>query len=99
MNPNRLQIWQRNYEYDRQEQADHEDYLAWLSGSYFLAAIGGALDGKKYPYPSEPYSVTQFKQDKEEEQKAAEEMAAANFLAYAMALNKKLGFTTEDERA
>lgn len=99
MNPKRLEIWQRNYEYDRQEQADREDYIAWLNGTYVLAAIGAAFDGKKCPYPSEPYSVTQIRRDDEEAQRTADQIAAANFRAYAIALNKKLGFTTEDERA
>ena len=99
LNPKRLEAWQLHYSYNEQDRKDELDYLAWLTGSYVRTAIVSALDGnKKAPYPEEPYSITQIRSKMESEQKRADKNAASNFLAYALALNKKLGFTNETEK-
>ena len=85
MNPRLLEPWQRMYEYEQQEDADRRDYVAWLNGRYVLEAIGAALDGKRYPYPSEPYSI----QQRREEQDEANKIAADKFRAFAMAFNER----------
>lgn len=91
LNPKRLKPWQRQYEYDEQLRKDDQDYEAWLHGQYVLAAIGAAIDGKKCPYPTEPYSIMQ-RRDEEEE---AKQTAADRFAAFAMAFNA--GFKKKQE--
>ena len=87
LNPKRLEAWQRTYVYQEQLRRDEQDYEAWLHGQYVIAALGSILDGKKCPYPSEPYSITARK----EEQAEANRQAADAFRAYALAYNKKYG--------
>ena len=93
MNPRLLEPWQRMYEFEQQEEADKQDYIAWLNGKYVLEAIGAALDGKKCPYPSEPYSI----QARREEQDEANKIAADKFMAFAMAFNER--FKKQQENA
>lgn len=85
MNPRRLEPWQRMYEYEQQEEADRRDYDAWLHGRYVLEAIANALDGKRNPYPSEPYTI----QQRREEQDEANKIAADKFRAFAMVFNEQ----------
>lgn len=91
LNPKRLEPWQRNYEFAEQLRRDEQDYMAWLSGQYVLAAIGSAIDGKKAPYPTEPFTVAQ----RREEQAEANQIAADKFAAFAMAFNA--GFKKRQE--
>lgn len=85
LNPKKLDPWQRMFEFRQQEEADKRDYDAWLQGQYFAAAIGAAFDGQKSPYPSEPFSITQ----RRDEQAEANRVAADKFWAFAMAFNKR----------
>lgn len=94
LNPKRLEPWQRNYEFTEQLRRDEQDYMAWLSGQYVLAAIGSAIDGKKSPYPSEPFTVAQ-RRIEHEEQVTANRAAADKFAAFAMAFNA--GFKKRQE--
>lgn len=91
LNPKRLEPWQRNYEFTEQLRRDEQDYMAWLSGQYVLAAIGSAIDGKKSPYPSEPFTIAQ----RREEQAKETQIAADKFAAFAMAFNA--GFKKRQE--
>ena len=91
LNPKRLKAWQRHYEFREQLRRDDEDYRAWLHGQYILSAIGAAVDGKKCPYPTEPFSVAQ----RREEQEEASQYAADRFKAFAMAFNE--GFRKRQE--
>lgn len=91
LNPKRLEPWQRYYDFSEQLRRDEQDHMAWLSGQYVLAAIGSAIDGKKAPYPSEPFTVSQRK-DKQAE---ANKIAADKFAAFAMAFNQ--GFRKRQE--
>lgn len=84
LNPRRLEAWQRSYLFTEQKRADERDYQAWLNGQYVLAAIGAVLDGKRSPYPEEPFSVI----ERRDKQKAEDQAASANFMAFAMAFNK-----------
>ena len=85
LNPKRLEPWQRHYEYQEQLKKDDDDYRAWLSGRYILDAIAAALDGKSNPYPTEPYSTTQRRNEEEE----ARQIASDKFMAFAMAFNAR----------
>ena len=91
LNPKRLKPWQVDFAYREQERMDREDYTAWLNGMYVLAAVGAAFDGKKCPYPSEPYSVTQYKEETGEAQRKATQQAIEEFKAFAEAFNKQHG--------
>ena len=92
MNPRLLEPWQRMYEFEQQQEADRQDYIAWLNGRYILDAIACSFDGKKCPYPSEPYSI----QQRREEQDEANKTAADKFMAFAMAFNKRFEETQEN---
>lgn len=97
LNPRRLEPWQRHYEYSEQLRRDEQDYVAWLTGRYVLDAVGAAFDGKQSPYPSEPYSVTQMKQE-QEEIATETRIAADKFAAFAMAFNEKFRKKQEAEQ-
>lgn len=85
LNPKRLEPWQRHFEYQEQVRSDEIDYRSWLAGRYVLDAIAAALDSKKNPYPTEPYSTTQRRNEEEE----ARQFAADKFAAFAMAFNAR----------
>ena len=91
LNPKRLEPWERMYEFKEQLRRDEEDYAAWIHGQYILAAIGAAIDGKKSPYPAEPFSVTQ----RRDEEEMARQTAVDRFAAFAMAFNA--GFKRKQE--
>ena len=85
LNPKRLEPWRRHYEFQEQLNRDNDDYRAWLEGKYILDAIAAAFDSQKNPYPTEPYSTTQRRNEEEE----ARQIAADKFKAFAMAFNAK----------
>lgn len=91
LNPRRLEPWQRHFEFQEQLRRDEEDYIAWLNGQYVLAAVAAAFGGKKYQYPTEPFTLTQ-RRDEEED---ARQIAADRFAAFAMAFNE--GFKKRQE--
>ena len=90
MNPRKLEPWQLNYNYDLEEKAELDDANAWNLGIYVLEAIAAAFD-KTNPYPKEPRYTTRRKEEQEEEQHKVNEVAAANFWAWANAFNKQNG--------
>ena len=87
LTPKDVLFWKADYEDDVQERADLMDYQAWRIGSYVLAAIASAFDGKRHPYPKEPESVTLQRERQENEQKKRDKFAADKFLAWANAYN------------
>lgn len=92
LNPKRLEPWKRMYEFQQQEKADNDDYMAWLQGRYVLEAVGSMFD-KNFQYPTEPHSVLQ----RREEQDEANQIASDRFWAFAMAFNKR--FENKEQEA
>lgn len=97
MNPKRLKPWQDAYNADIQQKSDIIDYTAWLNGSYISLAIASMLDGHKYPYPEKPITIARREAEKAENQRIADEMAAANFMAWAMEFNKRFEVNNNGE--
>lgn len=91
LSPRTLEVWQRNYNFAMQEEADKQDAFAWSLGTYVLQAIAAAFDGKKSPYPKEPRYIASLREEKEENAAAADA-----FWAWAVAFNKKNGLSSEN---
>lgn len=81
MTPRLLRIYQKEYEKERQEEADMIDYTAWLHGAYVFQAINAALS-KNGKYPEEALSMS------EEEKEEDSSVAAMRFADWANAANK-----------
>lgn len=94
LNPKRLKPWQRHFEYSEQLRKDDDDYRAWLIGLYVREAIGSAFNGNKSPYPKEPMTIAQMR----EEQAEANRAAADKFAAFAMVFNERFRATQEQQQ-
>ena len=56
MNPRVLHLCAENFVQQRNEQMEHDNLCAWLTGRYVLDAIGAAF-GKHGKFPQKPYDL------------------------------------------
>lgn len=59
---------------------------AWIQGRYMMDAIAAVLDGRKNPYPEEPYIETEKRESAFEQ----DELAAIEFGHFAKAIGENL---------
>lgn len=83
LNPAKLKPFVESERIRRKNQLDDMNYNAWLHGYYNMLAIGGAMNGKEYPYPKQPI-VKEQEKDIVSERKAK----AIEFEAWAIKFNK-----------
>ena len=84
MTPKILNVYQKEYELKKQNEADMMDYSAWLYGLYAKSAIEVFIN-KQNEYPAKPFhelDKTDINQDV-----SPDKQAAINFGNWAMAYN------------
>lgn len=84
MIPKILNLYWNEYERKQQEEADINDYTAWLNGQYIMLAIATAVN-KKNKYPEECFHLLNEKERWKEENPT--KAAAIDFGNYAAAFN------------
>ena len=82
-------MYQERYE----EQYENMHINAWVQGQYMVAAIAASFDGKKNPYPEEPFGL----EKKEEENQETDKLAAIAFEAWAGVISKDSSLITENK--
>lgn len=88
MTPKLLDVYQKEYERRKQDEADMMDYSAWLNGKYIKSAIAVFIN-KQNEYPAKPFhelNKTDINQDV-----SPDKQAAINFGNWAMAFNLARG--------